>query len=112
EILSEVQLPPSNDDNAGQSAGIPEPVFGGAAISRGRIFFVSTGGIYAFGPRTAKTLTGYAVNEPAEQGSGDPALVQVSPTELVMKPGQSVKLRARLFDAKGRFLREETAATW
>src|SRR5438874_3031617 len=84
EILSEVQLPPSKDDNAGQSAGIPEPVFGGAAISRGRIFFVSTGGIYAFGPRTAKTLTGYAVNEPAEQGSGDPALVQVSPTELVM----------------------------
>jgi hypothetical protein len=30
----------------------------------------------------------------------------------VLKPGQTVKLHARLFDAKGRFLREETAATW
>ena len=27
-------------------------------------------------------------------------------------PGQTVKLHARLFDAKGRFLREEKAATW
>jgi hypothetical protein len=36
----------------------------------------------------------------------------VSPTELVLAPGQTVKLRARLFDDKGRFLREETAATW
>ena len=54
EVLSEVELPPSKDDNAGQSVGIPEPIFGGAAISRGRVFFVSTGGVYAFGPKTAK----------------------------------------------------------
>ena len=44
-----------------------------------------------------------------EKGEGAPALVQVSPTELVLKPGQTVKLRAKLFDAKGRFLREEPA---
>src|SRR6185503_18418383 len=30
EILSEVELPKSLDDNAGQSVAIPEPVFGGA----------------------------------------------------------------------------------
>ena len=57
EVLSEVELPKSLDDNAGQSVGIPEPVFGGAAVSRGRVFFVSTGGVYAIGPKTAKTLT-------------------------------------------------------
>src|SRR5437899_441493 len=112
EVLSEVQLPPSKDDNAGQSAGIPEPVFGGAAISRGRIFFVSTGGVYAIGPKTAKALTGFAVDAPPEKGDGAPAWLQVSPTELVLKPGQAVKLHARLFDAKGRFLREEPAASW
>jgi outer membrane protein assembly factor BamB len=112
DVLSEVELPKSTDDNAGQSAGIPEPVFGGAAISRGRIFFVSTGGIYAIGPKTAKAVTGFAVDAPAEKGDGAPAHVQVTPTELVLKPGQSVKLHARLFDAKGRFLREEPAATW
>jgi outer membrane protein assembly factor BamB len=112
EVLNEVELPRSTDDNAGQSAGIPEPIFGGAAISRWRIFFVSTGGVYAIGAKTAKAVTGYAVDAPAEKGEGAPSVVQVSPTELVLKPGQTVKLHARLFDGKGRFLREENAATW
>jgi len=112
EVLSEVELPRSTDDNAGQSAGIPEPVFGGAAISRGRVFFVSTGGVYAIGPKTANAVTGWAVDTTAEKGDGPPSFVQVIPTELVLRPGQTVKLHARLFDAKGRFLREETAAAW
>jgi len=112
EVLSEVELPPSKDDNAGQSVGIPEPVFSGAAISRGRVFFVSTGGVYAFGPKTAKTLTGTAIDEPVEKGEGEATFVQVEPTELVLKPGQTVKLHARLFDARGRFLKEDTAAAW
>jgi outer membrane protein assembly factor BamB len=112
DVLSEVELPPSKDDNAGQSAGIPEPIFGGAAISRGRVFFVSTGGVYAIGPKTAKAATGWAADTTYEKGDGPPAFVQVSPTELVLRPGQAVKLHARLFDAKGRFLREETAADW
>jgi outer membrane protein assembly factor BamB len=111
EVLSEVELPPSKDDNAGQSVGTPEPVFGGAAVSRGRIFFVSTGGVYAIGPRTAKPLTGWAADAPAEKGDGAPTWVQVTPTELVLKPGQAVKLHARLFDSKGRFL-QEAPATW
>jgi outer membrane protein assembly factor BamB len=112
EVLSSVELPLSTDDNAGQSAGLPEPVFAGAAISRGRIFFVSTGGVYALGPKTAKATRGMTVDEAPETGDGPPAWLQVSPTELVLKPGQAVTLHARLFDAKGRFLREETAATW
>lgn len=111
QVLSEVELPPSKDDNAGQSVGTPEPVFAGAAVSRGRVFFVSTGAVYAIGPKTAKHLTGWAVDAPADTGEGAPAFVQVSPTELVLKPGQTVKLHARVFDAKGRLLREEPA-TW
>ena len=31
---------------------------------------------------------------------------------MVLSPGQSVKLRARIFDDKGRFIREESGATW
>jgi outer membrane protein assembly factor BamB len=112
EILSSVELPLSKDDNAGQSAGLPEPVFAGAAVSRGRIFFVSTGGVYAIGAKTATHPTGTAVDEPAATGDGAPAWVQVSPTELVLKPGQAVRLRVKLFDAKGRFLRDEPGATW
>jgi outer membrane protein assembly factor BamB len=112
EVLSSVDMPISKDDNAGQSAGIAEPVFAGAAIARGRIFFVSTGGVYAIGSKTAKATTGTAVDEPPVKGEGEPSWVQVSPTELVLKPGQAVKLRVKLFDGKGRFLRDETGATW
>ena len=47
-----------------------------------------------------------------EPGQGEPAYLQVAPTELVLKPGQTTTLHARLFDAKGRFLREDTSASW
>ena len=112
EILSEVEMPPSKDDNAGQSAGIPEPIFGGAAISRGRIFFMSTGGIYAIGPKTATKPTGTAVEDSIGRGEGPATWLQVSPTEVFLNPGQSVKLHARGFDAKGRPLGEQTGTTW
>jgi outer membrane protein assembly factor BamB len=111
EVLSEVELPNSTNSCCG-SEGTPEQILGGAAISRGRIFFVSSDAVYAIGSRQARPVTGFAVDEPAQAGQGAPAHLQVSPTEMVLEPGQTVKLRARLFDDKGRFLREEAAATW
>ncbi len=110
QILSEVELPNSVTSCCG-SEGTPEQILGGAAVSRGRIFFVSSDAVYAIGPRQARAVTGFAVNTPAETGAGAPAHVQVTPTELVLEPGETVRLRARLFDDKGRFLREEKA-TW
>jgi hypothetical protein len=109
--LSEVELPLSTN-SAQQAEGTPEPILAGAAVSRGRVFFVSSDAIYAFGPKTAKSTTGVAVDEPVEKGEGAAAWLQVSPTELVLKPGQSIKLHAKSFDAKGRLLREETGAAW
>jgi outer membrane protein assembly factor BamB len=106
QILSEVELPNSSASCCG-SEGTPEQVLGGAAVSRGRVFFVSSDAVYAIGPRQARTLTGYAVDTPAEPAAGEPAHLQVSPAELVLEPGRQVQLRARLFDATGRFLREE-----
>ncbi|MBM3818397.1 MAG: hypothetical protein FJW14_05180 [Acidimicrobiia bacterium] len=111
EILSRVELPNSTNSCCG-SEGTPEQVLAGAAVSRGRIFFVSSDAVYAIGPRQARPVTGFAADEPAQTGQGMPAHLQVSPTELWLAPGQTVKLRARLFDDKGRFLREEAAATW
>src|SRR5260370_42361516 len=105
-------MPASKDDNAGQSAGLPEPIFAGAAVSRGRVFFVSTGGVYAIGPKTATPIKGTAIDEPAVKGEGGPAWVQVSPTALMLKPGQAGRLPARVFDAQGRFLREDAGASW
>src|SRR5437879_10384877 len=47
-----------------------------------------------------------------EPGQDPPAWVQVEPTEMVLKPGDTVQLHARLYDAAGRFLREQNSATW
>ena len=110
EILSDVELPISKD-SIGGSEGTAEQIFGGAAISRGRIFFATTDAVYAIGSKQRKNLTGWAVNEPAAAGEGAPAYLQVAPTELVLVPGQTVKLTAKAFDSSGRFLREEKA-TW
>jgi len=112
QVLSEVELPLSKDDNAGQSAGLPEPVFAGAAISRGRIFFVSTGGVYAIGAKTATKPTGLTVDAPAVKGEGDATYIRVSPTELVLKPGQAIKLHADAFDKLGRLIGPAPGVTW
>jgi outer membrane protein assembly factor BamB len=111
DVLSGVEMPISRYSCC-SSEGTPEQILGGAAVSHGRIFFASSDAVYAIGPKKAKPLTGWAVNEPAEKGDGPPAFVQVEPTELVLSPGQTVKLHARLFDEKGRFLREDATATW
>src|SRR5438034_5591926 len=95
EVLSEVQLPISTN-SAQQQEGAPEGVLAGAAVSHGRIFFVSSDAVYAIGPKAPTTLTGFAVDAPADKGEGDPVFLQVAPTELVLKPGQTIKLHARL----------------
>jgi outer membrane protein assembly factor BamB len=110
QILSSVELPVSKESCCG-SEGTAEQILAGAAVSRGRIFFVSSDAVYAIGARQARAQTGFAVDQPAVAGSGTPTHLQVAPTELMLVPGQTVTLRARLFDAQGRFLRE-APATW
>jgi len=108
EILSAVELPTSTNSCCG-SEGTPQQILAGAAVSRGRIFFVSSDAVYAIGSKQPKSVSGWAADDPAVKGDGAPAFLQATPTELVLKPGQTVKLHARLFDSKGRFLREENA---
>jgi hypothetical protein len=110
EVLSKVEMPLSKNSCCG-SEGTAEQIYGGVAISRGRVFMVSSDAVYAIGPRQPKAPTGFAVDEPAMRGTGNPAYVQVVPTEMVLKPGQRINMKARLFDDKGLFLRE-SQATW
>ena len=109
DVLSEVQLPISTN-SVGGSEGTPEQIVSGAAISRGRVFFASSDAVYAFGPKVASAVKGTSVDEPAVKGEGAPAWLQVTPTELTLTPGQVSRLRARVFDAKGRLLGEQKAA--
>ena len=109
EVLSKVVLPVSTNSCC-SSEGTAEQIVASAAVSRGRVFFVSSDAVYAIGSRESRSLTGWAVDEPALIGQGAPAYLQVVPTEMVLNPGETVELRARLFDEGGRFLREESAA--
>ena len=108
EILSEVELPVSGKGLSSQK--IPEPVVASAAIAHGRVYFVSSDTLYAIGPKGARAKPWRPAPRQLQPGEGAPAWLQVEPTELVLKPGETVPLHARLFDAQGRFLREEKAA--
>ncbi len=110
DVLSEVELPLADTGLASQK--VPEPVVSGAAVARGRVYFVSSDTLYAIGPKKTSPDTWKPVAPTLEAGQGPATWVQVAPTELILKPGESVQLHARLFDAAGRFLREDTAATW
>jgi outer membrane protein assembly factor BamB len=108
EVLSEVELPLSKQGLFTQN--VPEPVVAGAAIARGRVYFVSSDAVYALGPKTTAARPWTPQRPVMEPGQGAPAWVQVTPTELVLKPGDNIQMHARLFDSAGRFLREEKAS--
>ncbi len=105
DILDQEQLGTETD---------PEEFYASAAVSRGRVFFVTTDALYAIG---RPAFVGKTPPRPASASAkdappaGEAAYVQVVPTELLLKPGQSVKFRARLFTAQARLI-GESPATW
>jgi outer membrane protein assembly factor BamB len=92
----------------------PEAIIASPAISNGHIYVVSVEAMYAIGRKGRTTASGSAgrpaagTNGPA---GGEPAHLQVTPTELTLDAGEAVTFHARLFDANGTFIREDTA-TW
>lgn len=90
----------------------PEAIIASVAVSQGRVFLVTTEALYCIGKKPAG-VGGPSLSEGSYAVTGQevPTHIQVVPTELVLEPGQTVALRARLFDDLGRFLREEPA-TW
>jgi outer membrane protein assembly factor BamB len=90
----------------------PEEIKASVAIADGRIYLVTDAALYAIGTRkpAARPETTSPAPPTDRPDSGTPAFVQVLPTEIIAEPGQEVRFRARLFDAAGRFLREERAA--
>ena len=105
EILSAVELPLSRSGLFNER--VPEPVVASAAISRGRVYFVSSDTLYAIGRKT-QVPPDQVTDSPPPPGS--PVWVQVVPTEVILTSGQTANFHARLFDEHGEFLREEKAA--
>jgi hypothetical protein len=98
--LSDVQL----------SAGVAAS----AAVANGRIYLVTRDELYCVGFKAWSGLRGTAPPEAREEpppAGEPPAYLAVAPADIVLYPGQGAVLTARLFDAKGRFLRS-TRAEW
>jgi outer membrane protein assembly factor BamB len=91
----------------------PEAIIGSAAVSNGRVYFASDSGLYAIGKKANHSSSQTNMAAVGSTVSSQAATwVQVVPTELILKPGDKVNFRVRLFDAQGNFIREEPAATW
>ena len=104
DILDEEQL---------GTEAVPDKVLGSAAVSNGRIFFATESALYCIGKKASKTSSHTTASAVGTHVSSNPAtFVQVSPTELILKPGDKVNFRVRLFDAQGNFIREEPSASW
>lgn len=85
-----------------------EEIYASVAIADGRIYLATSQALYAIGgerhPGGGAPMTTGPTGTP-----GAPHSVQVAPTELVLAPGESVELEARLFDASGRFVSDGDA---
>ena len=107
QILSEVQL---------GSEAEPEAIIASPAVARGRIYVASMDALYAIGPKGAPrtpTRPAPGAAKPPDNGTaGAAAVAQLVPYEVIVKPGEAVHYRVRLFDDKGRFVREEPTATF
>lgn len=91
----------------------PEAIVASPIVSDGRVYVTSMDAMYAIGKRVPRARS--AASAPAAgpaTAAGAPAYVQVFPYESLLAPGQTATFKARLFDAKGQFIREEPAATW
>jgi len=90
-----------------------EQIIASPIVARGRVYVTSMDALYAIGPKTVPAAkTAAAPAEPAAAAAGPATTIQVAPTELILKPGESIALSARAFDAKGNPVSNPGAATW
>jgi outer membrane protein assembly factor BamB len=101
------------DEDLLGTAQTPEPIVASPIVTDGRVYVTSMEAMYAIGKRQrASGASSASRASSAGASSAAPTVVQVFPYESVVTPGQTVALKARLFDAKGNFIREEPAAQW
>jgi outer membrane protein assembly factor BamB len=118
QVLDEDELEPVDKVQMKTEAGDDliasnEQILAAVAISRGRIYLVSTKAIYCIGAKTPAPALPPA-RETSETGPANAAVasVQVVPADVIVKPGEAAKFKVRLFDERGRFIREESKAAW
>jgi hypothetical protein len=95
--------------------GSPEAIIGAPAVARGRVYITTMEATYAVGPKAAAAGTAAkpaaAPAAPAAQG-GPAAALLVTPTDLLLRPGEAVALTIRAFDANGNPTTAPADASW
>jgi outer membrane protein assembly factor BamB len=84
-------------------------MYGSPVVSHGRIFLATSNGMFCLGKAGTQPSADPLPKQPAEApvaSDNKPALVQLVPAEALIKPGQSVKLTVRTFNARGQLLKE------
>jgi len=95
----------------------PEAIIASPAVADGRIYVASVDALYAIGrkgtvPISQNRTSGGRRPDAAPAGAAGPATtLLVTPTELLLKPGDKVKFTATTYDANGSKVKDE-AATW
>lgn len=88
-----------------------EEINGSPIVSHGRVYLPTSNAMYWIGLPDAKPSAD-PLPAPAKEKSvgedGQPALVQVSPWDVLVKPGDSHKFTARLYNARGQLVRAAT----
>ncbi|MFY9554696.1 MAG: PQQ-binding-like beta-propeller repeat protein, partial [Blastocatellia bacterium] len=118
QVLSETALAPVDQVELKTEAGdeaitANEQILASVAVSRGRVYLVTTKAVYCIGKKTASPAL-----PPGKETVENPpagatvAHLQVVPADLVMKPGEAAAFKVRLFDDHGRFIREEQNPVW
>jgi outer membrane protein assembly factor BamB len=109
DVLDEDEMPAGPDGN-------PQPIIASPAVARGRVYVTTMGTTFAIGPKGAPrggSGTAASAGRGAAQRSEGPAsAVLVTPTELSVKPGETVALTVRAFDANGRSVANAGTAAW
>ncbi|CAL1125616.1 unnamed protein product [Cladocopium goreaui] len=103
DIIHRLRLPAGNE------------VHGSPIVYRGRIYLPTTDTLYCLADPEAEVGVDPAptVQEEAPvQEHPDPAYVQVVPAESLIKPGDELKFRARLFNSYGQLLEDDVEATF
>jgi outer membrane protein assembly factor BamB len=102
----------------------PEAIIGSPAVARGRIYLASMGALYAIGPKgTPRPTSSGATGVPGAAGTsgttapptpqaGPASIILVTPTDLILKPGESTTLNIKAFDEKGHPVASPGQATW
>lgn len=117
EVLDEDELEPIDKVDTKTEVGDEliasnEQVLAAVAVSRGRVFMVSTKNIYAIGKKRNAALPPVPEKVENAPAGAKVAHVQVVPADILLQPGRSAKFRVRLYDDKARFIREDAGAAW